>query len=80
LESQSNAQPPAWRATVPLLVWPLPFDLSTKGDPNSSYAIGGTALRFIGVVKLPYHNKVEAPAGEFVLYNYVFSKMGIRAA
>jgi len=62
-ESQSDAQPPTWRISVPLLVWPLPFDLSAKGDPTCSYATGGIALRVIGALKLPYH-KVEAPAGE----------------
>jgi hypothetical protein len=55
MDSQSNAQHPTWRPRVPLLVlvWPLPFDLS---------ATGGIALRVIGVIKLPYHDKVEAPA------------------
>jgi hypothetical protein len=64
LESQSNAQPPTWRTRVPLWVWPLPFDLSAKGDPTSSYATNGIALQVIGVRKLPYHDKVEVPAGE----------------
>jgi len=64
LESQSNAQPPTWRTRVSLLVWPLPFDLCAKGDPTSNYATGGIALRVIGVLKLPYHDKVEVPTGE----------------
>ena len=64
LESQFNAQPPNWRTSVPLIVWPLPFNLSAKGDLTSSYATGGIALRVIAVLKLRYHNKVEAPAGE----------------
>ena len=59
MESQSNAQPPTWRTRVHLLVWPLPFDLSAKGDPTSSYATG-----VIGVLKFPYHDKVEVPTGE----------------
>ena len=67
LESQSNAQPPTWRTRVPLLVWPLPFDLSTKGDPTSSYATSGIALQVTWVLKLPYHSKGEAPAGEIIL-------------
>jgi len=33
-------------------------------DRNSSYATGGIALRVIGVVELPYHDKVDAPTGE----------------
>jgi hypothetical protein len=64
LESQSTAQPPTWRTRVPLLFWSLSFDLSAKGDPTSSYATGGIALQVIGVFKLPYHDKVEAPAGK----------------
>ena len=63
-ESQSNAQPPTWRTRLPLLVWPLPFDLSAKGDPTSSYATGGIALRVNGALKFLHHDKVEAPAGE----------------
>jgi hypothetical protein len=35
-----------------------------KSEPTSSYATGGIALRVIGVHKLTYHNKVEAPSGE----------------
>jgi hypothetical protein len=38
--------------------------MSAKDDPTSSYATGGIALRVIRVLKLPYHDKVEAPAGE----------------
>ena len=63
-ESQSDAPPPTWRTRVPLLVSPLPFDLSAKGDPTSSYATGNIALRVNGVLELPYHDKVEAPTGE----------------
>jgi hypothetical protein len=36
----------------------LPFDLSAKGDPTSSYATNGISLRVTGVLKLPYHDKV----------------------
>ena len=64
LVSQSNAQLPTWRTRVPLLVWPLSFDLSAKGDPTSSYVTGGIALRVTGVLKLPFHDKVEVPTGE----------------
>jgi hypothetical protein len=35
-----------------------------KGDPTSSYATDGIALGVTGVLKLPYHDKVEVPAGE----------------
>ena len=66
-KSQSYAQPPNWRTRVPHLVWPLPFDLSAKVDPTSSYATGSIALRVIGVLELTYHDKVEAPTGEFTL-------------
>ena len=67
LESQSNAQPPTWTTRVPLLVWPLPFDLSAKGDPTSSYATGGIALRVVGVfvritIMFPYANSHMFPA------------------
>jgi hypothetical protein len=74
LEIQSNAQPPTWRTRVPLLIRPLPFDLSAKGDPTGSYAIGGIALWVIGVLKLPYHDKVEAPTEEppNALYIYIY--------
>jgi hypothetical protein len=40
------------------------FDLSAKGDPTSSYATDGIAIRVIGVLKLLYHNNVEAPTEE----------------
>jgi len=67
LNSQSNAEPPTWRTRVPLLVWLLPFDLSAKGDPTSSYATGGIALQVIGVfvritVMFSYANSYMFPA------------------
>jgi len=34
------------------------------GNPASSYATGGIALRVTGVLKHPHHDTVEAPAGE----------------
>jgi hypothetical protein len=49
-----------------LLVWPLSFDLYAKGDPTSSYATNGKALRVIGVLKLLYCDKVEVPTEEMV--------------
>jgi hypothetical protein len=44
---QSHAQPPTWSARVSLFVWIITFDLSGMGDPTSSYATAGTALRII---------------------------------
>jgi hypothetical protein len=42
-----NPQPPTWKTRGPLLVWIITFDLSGKGDPASSYATAGIALRII---------------------------------
>jgi hypothetical protein len=44
---QPLAHPPTWRTRVSLLVWIIPFDLSGMGDPTSSYATAGIALRVI---------------------------------
>jgi hypothetical protein len=44
---------------VSLFVWLLPFDLSGLGDPASSYATAGIALRVAEALKLPHHVKVE---------------------
>ena len=44
---QPHAQFPTWRTRVSLLVWVITFDLSGKGDPTSSYATAGIALRII---------------------------------
>ena len=46
---------------VSLFVWRLPFDLSSKGGPASSYATAGIALRVTGVFKPPHHDKVQPP-------------------
>jgi hypothetical protein len=51
---QPLAQPPTWRTRVSLLVWMIPFDLSGLGDPTSSYASAGIALRVIWPHK-PHH-------------------------
>jgi hypothetical protein len=40
-------QPPTWRTRVSLFVWIITFDLSGMGDPASSYATAGIALRII---------------------------------
>jgi hypothetical protein len=44
---------------VSLFVWRLPFVLSSKGGNASSYATACIALRVIGVLKPPHHDKVE---------------------
>jgi len=46
---------------VSLFVWRLPFGLSSKGGPASSYATAGIALRVIDVLKPPHHRMVEIP-------------------
>jgi hypothetical protein len=56
-----HAQPPAWRTRVSLFVWPLPLDLSGMGDPTSSYATTGIALRVSGALKPHHLDKVETP-------------------
>jgi hypothetical protein len=45
-----------------LFVWLLPLDLSGMGDPNSSYATAGIALRVSGALKPHHHDKVETPS------------------
>jgi hypothetical protein len=52
--------PPTWRTRVSLFVLNLTLDLYGLGDPASSYATAGLALRFIGTRK-PHHDKVETP-------------------
>jgi hypothetical protein len=51
---QSHSQPPTWRARVSLFVWIITFDLAGMGDPTSSYATAGIALRIIRPRK-PHH-------------------------
>jgi len=41
----------------------LSDDLSSMGGPASSYATAGIALRVVGVLKPPHHDKVETPRG-----------------
>jgi hypothetical protein len=60
LGCKPNAQPPAWRTRVFLLVWNLTLDLSGLGDPASSYATARTALETIGARK-PHRHKAETP-------------------
>jgi hypothetical protein len=52
----------------------LPFDLSSKGDPASSYATAAIALRVPGVLKPPHHDKVEPPTRR-ILRLYVNNKL-----
>jgi hypothetical protein len=44
---QPHAQPPTWMAMVSIFVWIITFDLSGMGDPTSSYATDGIALRIV---------------------------------
>ena len=48
-----------------LFVWRLPFDLSSKGGPASSYATAGIAPRVTDVLKTPHHDKVETPTTKY---------------
>jgi hypothetical protein len=57
-----HAQPPAWRTRVSLFVWLLLLHLSGRGDPSSSYATAGIALRVSGALKPHHHDKVETPS------------------
>jgi hypothetical protein len=57
-----HAQPLTWRTRVSLSVWLLPLDLSGMGDPTSSYATAGIALRVSGALKPHHHDKVETPS------------------
>jgi hypothetical protein len=59
---QSHAQPPTRRTRVSLFVWLLALDLSGMGDPTSSYATVGIALRVSGALKPHHHDKVETPS------------------
>jgi hypothetical protein len=64
-----HAKPPTWRTTVSLFVWLLPLDLSSMGDPTSSYATAGIALRVSGALEPQHHDKMETPSvGIILLY------------
>jgi hypothetical protein len=54
-----HAQPLTWGTRVSLFVWLLPLDLSGTGDPTSSYATDGIALRVSGALKPHHYDKVE---------------------
>jgi hypothetical protein len=63
-------QPSSWRTRVSLFVWVITFDLSGMGDPASSYATAGIALRIIWPRKLHHYVKVEIPSvGSFLIIN-----------
>ena len=47
VELHSYAQPLTWRTRVFCFVWAITFDLSGLGDPASSCATTGIALRII---------------------------------
>ena len=49
-----HTQPPTWRTRVSIFVWVITFDLSSLGDPASSYATASLALRIIWPHK-PHH-------------------------
>ena len=60
------------RAGVSLLVWIITFDLSGMGDPISSYATAGIALRIIWPLKPSHCFKVETPSGGKYYYYYYY--------
>jgi hypothetical protein len=51
--------PQTWRTRVSHFVWLLPLDLSGMGDPTSSYATAGIALRVSKALKPHHHDKME---------------------
>ena len=71
---------PTWRTRVSLSVWLLPFDLSGLGDPTSSYATAGIALRVTKARKLPHHVKVETPSVECIITYFLKSRRKPHAA
>ena len=50
------AKPPTWRTRTSHLVLSLPFVLSGMGDPASSHATVGIALRILEALKPPHPN------------------------
>ena len=61
--SSPHAQPPTSRTRVSLFVWAITFDLSGLGDPASSCATAGIALRIIWPHKPHHYVKVGTPSG-----------------
>jgi len=54
-----STHPPTRRTNVSLFVWVLPFDLSGKGGPTSSFATAGIALWNIAPRKPSYPVKYD---------------------
>jgi hypothetical protein len=65
-----HAQPPTWGTRVSLFLWLLPLDLSGMGDPTSSYATAGIALRVSGALEPHHHIKVETSLVEHICITY----------
>jgi hypothetical protein len=67
---------------VSFFVWLLPLDLSGMGDPTSSYATTGIALRVSGALKPHQQDKVETPSvGSIQYYTSIKGKvnsLGVR--
>jgi hypothetical protein len=76
----ASAQPPTWRTRVCLFVCFLPLDLSGMGDPTSSYATAGIALRVSGALKPHRHDKVKTRlVGNSALVNLIIRRSEIWA-
>jgi hypothetical protein len=58
------------RVSVSLFVRLLPLHLPGMGDPTSSYATAGIALRVSGALKPHHHDKVETPSVGIVLSSF----------
>jgi hypothetical protein len=50
---------------ISLFVWLLPLELSGMGDPTTSYATAGIALRISGALKPHHHDNMETPSVGF---------------
>jgi len=60
---------------VYLFVWVITFDLSGLGDPDSSYATAGLALRIIWTHKPHHYVKVGTPSGgETIIHSAFYLK------
>lgn len=74
-DNNPNAQPPTWRNSGLLFVWPLPFDMCGLGDLARSFI--SRLLRYSGhggVRKPPHHEKVAFHRGggcHYSLYNVI---------
>jgi hypothetical protein len=56
--SASSPTPNLEDQGIRLRLWLLPLDLSGMGDPTSSYAPAGIALRVSGALKPHHHDQV----------------------